>query len=560
MPVQVDFPKAATALAPDPPNLVLNLPAKEVDSCEPPPGPPELATTDGKPCTCDAQCLNLACGEVNFSVSDCVSWACLDGICYTKLKDKGASCIFDHPHDCAGTCDAKGGACKSVFGCSGNGPYLGGTQYVPDGNACTVDCVYADIGISYAWGESSAPMPLNDGNSCTNDTCEKCTGAMHTNASGPCRVGDACGFCNAGGCAAKWTPAIFDITNAGADFKEIVVSADDSVITLAEADTASWISNGASGGWALFKVSAQGKLAWHTFLPYHSPVDANLSMVSAYLVPGRLTNQDHLLAVTVEKYDSAQLFRLIERVDDKTGHVSATQFPVPSSGPYVILPDDSLLARVPGNVWLRASLDGQNQTTWDLPDAAAAFVIPGGFATTGDASPPTPWTNLLDRPYRAYGTTGTKLWELSDFKDGEKSVHTRNVQFAVTDTGALVVWGLSYPNAAHMNLSSFTGVGGLPWAAWLDPKTGKVLQTADLSALPNTNGEVTGFPLPGGGVAVMAGNVIAWTDSSGKAIGSAMMPPVYQDAKLCGRFSDGSICLRTAHRIARLPFKWSACP
>jgi hypothetical protein len=152
------------------------------------PGKP-VVCNDGNGCTddgCDAAtgCTNAAntapCTDGNAcSVGD----ACKGGVCLP-----GASTVCDDANPC--TADS----CDAVAGCK----FAPKAQPCDDGSACTVGDVCQ--GGACAPGK---PLVCNDGNGCTDDSCDATTGCTSAANTAPCNDGNTCSVddtCKDGAC------------------------------------------------------------------------------------------------------------------------------------------------------------------------------------------------------------------------------------------------------------------------------------------------------------------------------------------------------------------------
>ena len=140
-----------------------------------------ISCDDNNPCTgnscdpvtgCSAVNLEgLACDDDNpCTVGDlCKAGACVKGA--AKACDPGASCV-------AGACDLTSGKCSYKNKVSG--------APCEDGDACSEADGCLD---GTCQGKTTN---CDDGNACTNDSCDKVTGCAHKANTSPCSDGDAC--------------------------------------------------------------------------------------------------------------------------------------------------------------------------------------------------------------------------------------------------------------------------------------------------------------------------------------------------------------------------------
>jgi hypothetical protein len=167
---------------------------------------------DADPCTVADQCAGGQCS--GFAVAcDCVTDTDCDALEDGDVCNGSLYCATDQvPFQCAVlpdsaiTCPAPSGSdgpCLSATcdGQTGDCSFAPGPNGAPceDMNACTV-------GDTCAGGKCTpgSDANCNDGNPCTDDTCEPAQGCVHTDNSDPCNDGDACttgDTCTAGACA-----------------------------------------------------------------------------------------------------------------------------------------------------------------------------------------------------------------------------------------------------------------------------------------------------------------------------------------------------------------------
>ncbi len=191
------------------------------DSCDPATGAVHSNNTascdDGNACTESDSCAGGACvGGSPLNVDD--SNVCTDDSC-----DPGTGAV--HANNTA-SCD-DGSVCTTSDSCAGGACVGSAPLNVDDGNGCTDDSCDPDTGAVHANNTAScddgsvcttsdscaggacvgsAPLNVDDGNGCTDDSCDPMTGAIHTNNTASCDDGDACtagdvcggGTCNSG--------------------------------------------------------------------------------------------------------------------------------------------------------------------------------------------------------------------------------------------------------------------------------------------------------------------------------------------------------------------------
>ena len=207
------------------------------------------ACDDGNPCTDDScdkttgQCTvapkvdGVACddGDKCSENDSCKGGTCKAGA--AKFCDDGKLCTDDACDPKTG-CTAKnntapcsGDACK-LGACASGACVLGTKTGCDDGNPCTTDvcdtktnsCTFTPVANGTVCGDGTpcvdkstcaagkcqpgAKIDCDDGNPCTNDTCDPATGCKWTGNKAPCDDGDKCttgDACNNGSCA-KGTP------------------------------------------------------------------------------------------------------------------------------------------------------------------------------------------------------------------------------------------------------------------------------------------------------------------------------------------------------------------
>ncbi len=146
---------------------------------------------DDNVCTDDACDPGKGCVIVANGASCDDGDACTNGdVCSNKAcAGKAVDCNDNNP--------CTGDSCSKSKGCS-HSPL---TVACDDGSACTVKDV-----CSGGSCKPGAPLNCNDGNPCTDDSCDKVAGCKNTNNSKPCDDGSACtsgDVCGNGLCAGK---------------------------------------------------------------------------------------------------------------------------------------------------------------------------------------------------------------------------------------------------------------------------------------------------------------------------------------------------------------------
>jgi hypothetical protein len=201
-----------------------------LDACAPllfcvfPAGPPDAACDDFLSCT-----ISDHCNDSGICISQSV---CDDGQpCTDDFADELNSCACTNPLSFPGSVCDDGSVCTSATTCDGlgGGPSNcnGGTTLdCNDGNPCTDDscdpvlgCVTTNntatcddasvctTGDSCSGGACTGGTPVvcNDGNVCTDDACNPASGCVATNNTAPCNDGNICttsDTCGGGSCQA----------------------------------------------------------------------------------------------------------------------------------------------------------------------------------------------------------------------------------------------------------------------------------------------------------------------------------------------------------------------
>lgn len=142
-----------------------------------------LACTDGNGCTVDSCDAGKGCQSVDATTACELGSLCFPGNC------KSGVCVAAPPLDCNDGNPCTADACNVLVGCL-KAPT---TAPCEDGDKCTG-------GDSCAEGKctSGKPIGCNDGNVCTDDSCQPATGCAHSANSAkcddtdPCTLGDVC--------------------------------------------------------------------------------------------------------------------------------------------------------------------------------------------------------------------------------------------------------------------------------------------------------------------------------------------------------------------------------
>ncbi len=144
---------------------------------------------DGNPCTTDS------CEPGKGCVFKANSSSCNDGnACTDGDQCQGGACTGGAPVDCNDGNLCTTDSCHPLTGCD----YVLNTAPCDDKSLCTVGDKCKDGAC-----QSGKPVDCNDGNSCTEDSCNPVTGCQHLAGSGacddldPCTTGD---YCSAGMC------------------------------------------------------------------------------------------------------------------------------------------------------------------------------------------------------------------------------------------------------------------------------------------------------------------------------------------------------------------------
>ena len=147
--------------------------------------------SDGNACTDDA------CDPVNGCIAMANKNSCDDGnSCTSNDKCAGGQCDGGGVISCDDGNPCTNDSCDAVAGCQ-HGPNFSPCS---DGNVCTI----ADLCQGGLCGPG-VPMNCDDGNVCTDDVCDPSGGCVHKNNSAPCSDGTVCTVgdnCQAGNCLA----------------------------------------------------------------------------------------------------------------------------------------------------------------------------------------------------------------------------------------------------------------------------------------------------------------------------------------------------------------------
>jgi hypothetical protein len=206
-----------------------------------------VSCDDGQPCTADACNTKSGCSHVpvNSPCDDgdlCTDGdACKAGKCAATAKncDDGVGCTVDtcsqgvgclhKPVD--GACDDNNtctdDACSTVIGCD----HKAVVATCSDGNACTSPDVCMDG--NCAGGQA---LKCDDGNPCTDDTCQGVVGCVALPNAATCDDGAACtgtDLCAKGKCAGQ--PRLFQVSAPGSTYGHFLAETDDGFAAAAAA-------------------------------------------------------------------------------------------------------------------------------------------------------------------------------------------------------------------------------------------------------------------------------------------------------------------------------------
>ncbi len=149
-----------------------------------------LPCSDGNPCTDDSCDTKKGCiFTANTATCDDSNGCTVVDTCVA------AKCVPGKAQDCKDLNPCTDDSCDSVLGCT----HLANTAPCDDGSVCT-------LGDACAGGQcnSGQEVGCNDGNPCTNDSCDPQVGCQHAANIAPCSDGNSCtagDSCAAGSCA-----------------------------------------------------------------------------------------------------------------------------------------------------------------------------------------------------------------------------------------------------------------------------------------------------------------------------------------------------------------------
>jgi len=142
--------------------------------------------TSGAPIPCDDGniCTDDACDSVNGCTNTNNIAPCDDGNACTLVDIcSDGVCTSGAPNSCNDGNVCTDDSCDPLNGCTNTNNIAA----CDDGNICTL----LDV-CSGGVCTSGAPISCNDGNVCTDDTCDSVNGCTFTNNNNPCEDGDAC--------------------------------------------------------------------------------------------------------------------------------------------------------------------------------------------------------------------------------------------------------------------------------------------------------------------------------------------------------------------------------
>src|SRR5207237_104709 len=133
---------------------------------------------DGNVCTNDSCDSALGCRHAN-NTSPCSD----NNACTTNDTCAGGTCIGGPPPNCDDGNVCTNDTCDSALSCR----HANNTRPCSANNACR------HIDSSAGRPCTAGPSPdLDDGNVCTNDTCDSALGCRHANNASPCSDNNAC--------------------------------------------------------------------------------------------------------------------------------------------------------------------------------------------------------------------------------------------------------------------------------------------------------------------------------------------------------------------------------
>ena len=134
----------------------------------------------GNPPDCDDQneCTDDSCDPATGCVNTNNTAACDDNdACTTPDTCSGGTCVGGNPPDCNDNNVCTDDSCDPATGCVN----ANNTAACDDGDVCTtVDVCIGEVCVG------GAPLDCDDQNVCTNDSCDLVAGCVHTNNTAPC--------------------------------------------------------------------------------------------------------------------------------------------------------------------------------------------------------------------------------------------------------------------------------------------------------------------------------------------------------------------------------------
>ncbi len=169
-------------------------------------GTEPLNCSDGNPCTDDSCDPKTGCAyKLN-------SAPCDDGdICTAGDHCHLGECIHSQVLVCDDSNPCTNDSCDAATGCQ----FVANNLPCDDNNTCT-----QGEGCSGGWCTGGLPVSCDDGNLCTDDTCDPAAGCEHESNSAPCTDGNACtlgDICADGSCKPGTEPLDCDDANPCTD-------------------------------------------------------------------------------------------------------------------------------------------------------------------------------------------------------------------------------------------------------------------------------------------------------------------------------------------------------
>ena len=134
--------------------------------------------SDGNVCTDDICNEGIGCANPTNDTNTCSD----NNACTTVDFCQAGSCTGTSPQTCSDENACTDDTCDPTTGCV----FMDNSARCADGNACTSDICDTGIGCSHT------PAICDDSNACTDDTCDGVTGCLHTDISASCDDGNVC--------------------------------------------------------------------------------------------------------------------------------------------------------------------------------------------------------------------------------------------------------------------------------------------------------------------------------------------------------------------------------